>query len=68
MAERLGEQLLTLVKAFLYTVWTENHVLYPNLSALGIEENKIYILQRGMHLLREDSLKYSGPKLSHAVV
>ena len=34
MAERLGEQLLTLVKAFLYTVWTDNHVFYPNLIAL----------------------------------
>ena len=35
MAERLGEQLLTLVKAFLYTMWTDNHVIYPNYLLKG---------------------------------
>ena len=39
MAERLGEQLLTLVKALLYTVWTDNHVLYPNFITLNREKS-----------------------------
>ena len=43
MAERLGEQLLTLVKAFLYTVWTDNHVFYPNLIAL--QKKTIHLLK-----------------------
>ena len=43
MAERLGEQLLTLVKAFLNTVWTDNHVLYPNLIAFYKEKESTFI-------------------------